>query len=251
MDECKKYLFEHRDELDTEKPPRPQVWKYIQRETQVVKPKPVMPLVAKWTAAAAVLVVATVLIIRFQRPEPVNPPAYTVVDAPKASQGPEPKSQADSSTGTASLPASEAPARELPGDQPATETVAATPRREKKEKAVPATKPASPLQAVEDNYATIINYQLEKLEKTPIYTESAGYFHVFKKQWLDLEKEEKKVKQDVKLYGLHDHVVNQLIQLYQQKLWLLKELQTEINRMNVRAQQYPDLRRSNPAYLKL
>ncbi|WP_315818718.1 hypothetical protein [Paraflavitalea speifideaquila] len=112
-------------------------------------------------------------------------------------------------------------------------------------------KPISPLKAIEDNYTTIINYQVKKLENTPIYTESPGYFHVFKKQWLDLEGEEKKVKQDVRLYGLNDNVVDKLIQLYQQKLWLLKELQSEINKMNTRAKHYPDIQRTNPAFLKL
>ncbi len=61
----------------------------------------------------------------------------------------------------------------------------------------------------------------------------------------------KKVKQDVRQYGMNDNIVNQLIQLYQQKLWLLKELQTEINKMNVRAQQHPDLRqRDQPRLFK-
>ncbi len=47
------------------------------------------------------------------------------------------------------------------------------------------------------------------------------------------------------------NIVDKLIQLYQQKLWLLKELQSEINKMNVRAKQHPDIQRTNPAYLKL
>lgn len=252
MDEFKKYLFEHRDELDMEKPPRPQVWKYIQRETQVVK-KPVVPLIAKWTVAATLLVATTVLIYWLQRPVKTAPSSPLVVDAAKADHHPEPNGQADSSTGTASTKEHKATVAALPGDKMMLErtTVPGTGETAKKEKDNRNTRPVSPLQAIEDNYATVINYQLQKLEKTPIYTEGPGYFHVFKKQWLDLERDEKKVQQDVRLYGLNDHVVNKLIQLYQQKLWLLKEVQSEINKMNVRAKQHPDIQRTNPAYLKL
>ena len=252
MDEFKKYLFDHRDELDTEKPPRPQVWKHIRRETQVVK-KPVIPLIAKWaTAAAAILVAVSVLIYQLQRPVKMDDTKLSVKDASKTNKGPEPNGQVDSSTGTVSTPVIEERTHELPGDKVIPETTIPDTRKiARKDKPVQAPKQVSPLQAVEDNYATIINYQLQKLGKTPIYTESPGYFHVFKKQWLDLERDEKKVKQDVRMYGMSDQVVNKLIQLYQQKLWLLEELQSEINKMNVQARQHPDMQRTNPAYLKL
>lgn len=252
MDEFKKYLFEHRDELDTEKPPRPQVWKHIRQQTQVVK-KPVIPLIAKWaTAAAAILVAASILIYQLQRPDSLEGPQLSVNNNPKTNKPPEPIGQVDSSTGTASMQVNKEPDTELPGDKTLAEnnTLPDT-HKIKSGKTTGITKQASPLQAIEDNYTTIINYQLKKLETTPIYTESAGYFHVFKKQWLDLEKDERKVKQDVRLYGLNDQIVGKLIQLYQQKLWLLKELQSEINKMNIRAQQHPDIKRINPAYLKL
>jgi hypothetical protein len=252
MDEFKKYLFEHRDELDTEKPPRPQVWKHIRQQTQEVK-KPAIPLIAKWaTAAAAILVAASVLIYQFQRPVKTDDPILSVNTDPKTNTTPEPNGQADSSTGTASMQENKEPDTELPGDKTLAENN--TPpdnRKTKKDKIAGTQKPASPTKTIEDDYVTIINYQLKKLETTPIYTESAGYFHVFKKQWLDLEKDERKVKQDVRLYGLNDQIVGKLIQLYQQKLWLLGELQAEISKMNVRAQQHPDIKRSKPAYLKL
>jgi hypothetical protein len=250
MDEFKKYLFDHRDELDTEKPPRPQVWKHIQRKTQVA-PKPVITLAAKWMAAAAILVAASILIYQLQRPEKVAPQLSTV-DTPKTVNNPELSGRVDSSTGTASGQGSKESATELPGDKTTKERTAVPDTRKPAKKDLAQTaKRVSPLKAIEDNYATIINYQLRKLEKTPIYTESPGYFHVFKKQWLDLERDERKVKQDVRLSGLNDNVVNQLIQLYQQKLWLLKELQSEITTMNSRAKQHPDIQRTNPAYLKL
>jgi hypothetical protein len=93
--------------------------------------------------------------------------------------------------------------------------------------------------------------QLKKLEATPIHVESPGYFHAFKKEWYDMEKDEKKIKDDIRLYGLNDRALEQFIQLYQQKLLMLKQLQEEINKMNNRAQQYPEMQRKSPSYLKM
>lgn len=250
MDEFKKYLFDHRDELDTEKPPQPRVWKHIRRETQVVK-KPVIPMMVKWMAAAAILVAAFILVYQLQRPATPDAHQLAVIDTQNPVTSPELSGQTDSSTGTASTTPIEEPVVESTENKKISEKTTATRRLAKKGKATPVAQPKSPLEAVEDNYATIINYQLQKLETTPIYTESPGYFHVFKKQWLDLERDEKKVKQDVSQYGMNNNIVDKLIQLYQQKLWLLKELQSEINKMNVRAKQHPDIQRTNPAYLKL
>jgi hypothetical protein len=250
MDEFKKYLFDHRDELDTEKPPQPQVWKHIQRETQVVK-KPVIPMMVKWMAAAAILVAVSILVYQLQRPAKPDAPQLANADTKKPVTSPESTGRTDSSTGIPSTTAIEEPIVAVPDNKKIAERTAATRRLAKKERSIPIAQPKSHLEAVEDNYASIINYQLQKLEKTPIYTESPGYFHVFKKQWLDLERDEKKVKQDVRQYGMNNNIVDKLIQLYQQKLWLLKELQSEINKMNVRAKQHPDIQRTNPAYLKL
>ncbi|WP_276479713.1 hypothetical protein [Paraflavitalea pollutisoli] len=253
MDEFRKYLYDHRDELDLEKPPRPQVWMHIKRETQE-PPRKVIPLVLKWTAAAAAVVLVSLFTYQWFTPAgPATPKPALAEATEQPATSPELTGQVDSSVGTASNQEIDVPVVESPGEtRSAPKPTERTNRKAAAPKEQPATsKATSPLKLIEDNYATIISYQLEKLEKTPIYIESAGYFHVFKKQWLDLERDEKKVKQDVRLYGLNDNLVNQLIQLYQQKLWLLKELQTEINKMNVRAKQYPDIQRPTPAYLKL
>jgi hypothetical protein len=248
MDEAKKYLFEHRDELDVERPPRPQVWKRIQQESGVVK-KPVIPMMVRWLAAACILAAAALLIFRLQGSKgTVRPELAEAQQNPPTN--PENTGQVDSSTGVSNLENRVDSSNGHPGLQFRKEHKAPKTRKEKPE-APDKPLPPSPLQLVEDNYATVINYQLQKVSKTPIYAEDAGYFHVFKKQWFDLQKDEKKVKQDVQMYGLNDNVVNQLIQLYQQKLWLLKELQSQITKMNIRAKQHPELQRKNPAYLKL
>jgi lipopolysaccharide export system protein LptC len=250
MDEVKKYLFENRDELDLEKAPRPQVWKHIQRETAIT-PKPAIPVMTRWiAAAAAVVVVAASLLFWLQRPTS-NEAQQVTAGKNNPAINPEKTGQVDS-VGTVSVQEnkednSEPPAFDIPKEHKAPAHLA----RKSERKPATVKKQLSPLEAVDDNYATMISNQLRKLETTPIYTEDAGYFHVFKKQWFDLQKDEQKLKQEVRLYGLTDNVVTQLIQLYQQKLWLLKELQSEITKMNIRAKQHPALERKNPAFLKL
>ncbi len=249
MDEVKKYLFENRDELDLEKAPRPQVWKHIQRETATT-PKTVVSMRTWWVAAAAIIAVAALLTFWLYRPAEKQSFVNNEKKGPVVS--PELSGQADT-VGTVSAPKSNADSnvKEFVNNTPKEQKD--IPRLAKKSGGKPALdkKPLSPLEAVEDNYAIMINRQLKKLETTPIYIEDAGYFHVFKKQWLDMQRDEVELKADIRHYGFTDNVIKQLIQMYQQKLKLLKDLQTEINKMNIRAKQYPALERPKPAYLKL
>lgn len=303
MDEFKKYLFEHRDELDVEKAPRPQVWNQIQQKTATPAETTKMEAhhvttakvitAGKWLAAAVIAAVAILLVYRTQQtgkdPNQVNTAqnGQSSTNSNQQQTGnthpdgrPELTSQADSLTGSAHIPTNEnRNGKEQPGTEDSSNKTFNTPVKDKNKRynknnsaqpyqfaqgkknagagiastrpAAKIKKPVSPLKAMEDNYAFIINYQVKKLESTPIYTEDANYFHVFKKQWYDLEKDEKKIRQDVHLYGLNDKVVDQLIQLYQQKLWLLQELQTEISKMNIRARQYPEIEKPSPTYFKL
>src|SRR6478609_8813089 len=57
MDELKKYIQNHAEELDLDEP-RPQVWQNIQRETQPVKKTTVVVMITRWAAAACILALA-------------------------------------------------------------------------------------------------------------------------------------------------------------------------------------------------
>jgi hypothetical protein len=107
------------------------------------------------------------------------------------------------------------------------------------------------VEMVDQNYTPIIASQLKRLEKTPIYAESPDYFNDLKSQWHNLEKDEKKVKEDIEVVGLSDHVMAQLIRIYQQKLVLLKQLQHEISKMNNQVKKYSSFKEKQPSYLKM
>ncbi len=246
MDELKKYLRDHRADLDVEAPPRTELWQSIQQQVDVRR-KPVMKPVYKWVAAAGLIVMAgaTMYLVWMNEPGSMAQVEPTVTEQPI----PEITGRTDSSEPAISP---------LPGEViavgPGEKTVKQTdPVRSKPRKLI---RPALPRQRtfvdeLQENYATIIRSQLKKLESTPIHVESANYFHAFKKQWIDMEKDEAKLKEDIVMYGMSDMTIGQFIQLYQQKLLLLKQLQDEINQMNNRAHRYPEIQRKSPSYLKM
>ena len=251
MDEFKKYLLENRDKLDVENAPSSQVWQHIQQKSSVPK-RPVISMTVKWVVAASIVLAAgTGAWFYLHNPSKQE----TVSVAPTQKRG-TPGKEKEQNTD---------PVKEQPL-QPKENNIAITnEKRNSKELASnvkPSPKPkkkslnAAPEEmtsftALEKNYSTIISTQLRKLESTPIYAEKPDYFHVFKKQWYDLEKDEQGMKQEITRAGFTDEMLEQLITLYQQKLILLKELQAEINKMNNTVKHYPSLNKSKPSYLKM
>lgn len=121
--------------------------------------------------------------------------------------------------------------------------------RSVKHKALPpATDPDySLVHNIESSFTQMINLQRNKLNSTPIYAESPAYFNDFKVQLKQMEKDEKQIKEDIAKNGINDELITQLINIYQQKLNMLKQLQIEMNKLNNRfkracsGRQYADL----------
>jgi hypothetical protein len=249
MDEFKTYLREHRHELDVESPPRSVVWQHIQQQVTVRQNRAITPLFRRVAAACLVLLAgatAYMLWVREPRQEDV-----VTKPVPPVVKGKNPELAGQTSTSAPAI-------SPLPGEVIA-DTVGTLAKKldnpvsakRRKTARLAISKKRSPVDALQENYAIIINMQLKKLETTPIHVESPGYFHAFKKEWYDMEKDEKKIKDDIRLYGLNGKALEQFIQLYQQKLLMLKQLQEEINKMNNRAQQYPEMQSKSPSYLKM
>ena len=247
MDQFKKYLRENREELDIETAPPAPVW----QQAKIVTSGSKFGVLKLLAAASVAAVITSALFMWLQKPsgDIGVEPQVALSDTNKNSH------TRDSITrGLASVSEAEKP---VTGEQViANKTEIKTESPKKPEivstKTSQKAKPkGSALRSLETNYATIISYQLKRIERTPIYAEGPDYFHVFKKQWYDLEKDEEKIRHDVQSYGLTDFVVDQFIQLYQNKIALLKQLQTEIDKMNLRARNYPELRNQTPTYLKM
>lgn len=90
---------------------------------------------------------------------------------------------------------------------------------------------------VDSQFSRIIKLQKNLISNTPVYTESPEYFKEFTTSYRQMEADEKQVKKDIVTNGFTDDLLEQLININQQKLNLLKLLQSEINKTNIRFKQ--------------
>jgi len=90
---------------------------------------------------------------------------------------------------------------------------------------------------LESSFTQVINLQKARISTYPMYAESADYFKDFNIQIKQMEKEEKDIKSSISKSGINNDLLDQLINLYQQKLTILKQLQLEMNKTNNRFKQ--------------
>ncbi|TDO29086.1 hypothetical protein [Sediminibacterium goheungense] len=225
MDELKKYLQQNREALDADEP-SPMVWERIQVQ-KPVKKKAVVITITRWAVAACVLVLAGIGTWSLWKDSNTNelqenPIAEVRTKEPKTKSVTEP---------IITNPESKTENTIVPNTTARTKKIMAVPK--------PVTERAdlAILRNVESSFKQVINLQRNKVSTIPMYAESAEYFADFKTQIRQLEKDEKTVKNEIVKKGLTDDLLNQLINLYQIKLSTLKQLQTEMNKINNRVKQ--------------
>lgn len=226
MDELKKYLQNHAEELNLDEP-RPQVWQNIQQQTQAEKKRPVIVMITRWAVAACILVLAGIgawYVINEKKAEPVQTaaikektiiPAVPVQKQPVVIENNDPVVIAKTTDHTTK-------------HKPATHNT---------KQPVYSQETMTNLQNLENSFTQVINLQRDRVSSMPMYAESPEYFNDFKVQIKQMEKDEKVIKSDIAKRGMNDQLLDQLINLYQQKLNTLKQLQTEMNKTNNRYKQ--------------
>lgn len=246
MDNVKKYLRERRDDLDVEPLPGDHVWQHIEKNTRTKK-APVVRLAVKWMAAAAVVLIFSTVAYIYIQQKPSSESTVAAIPGKPVKEAP-PVVAAVPSAQVEEQPATDKTEHKTQ-EQHAVKAITA--KKSRKPLPVVASTPKSPAEAMEENYAVIINYQLKRVNSMPIYAENAGYFHSFKKQWQQFQKDEQNIMQDIQTIGLNDNLVDHLITLYQQKLQLLKQLQAEISKMNNKARKAPLSEKREPSFMNL
>ncbi len=93
------------------------------------------------------------------------------------------------------------------------------------------------IKSIDSQYNQVIALQKKAINNTPVYAENVAYFKSFAKDFKQMENDEKQVKKDIAAIGFNNDLLNQLINVYQQKLDLLKMFQAEINKTNIRFKQ--------------
>jgi hypothetical protein len=232
MDELKKYLQNNRDQLGDDTP-SPKVWTGIHENLEPIA-TPVIPFRFHWAAAAIFLLMAGTVIWYF------NQPSAPTKDLVKESNKSIPTQQLSipnvvdtiERTITAALTKPATKAKNLQRGFPA-----ATPITTIHTVSELSNNDLAKMASLETSFTQVINLQRARISHTPLYAESPNYFKDFKLQMQQMEKDEKQIKVFISKNGMTDELLDQLINVYQQKLTMLKQLQNEMQKLNTRYKQ--------------
>jgi len=206
MDKLKTYFRENEASMQVEEPDENRLWERIEAGGAKKTAGRNRVLIIRYAAAACVILLAGAGWMFFMKGDnkPVQPPVIVKNNPPVANDTPR-------------VNPPPVAFKKMP-------TI--------KNSVLPDIRPEDEAEKIGQSYAHIINVQLTRLRATAIYTEGPGYFAGFKRQLNQMDKDEALLRSDIKRYGLNDELLEQLINVYQQKLNLLKTLQTAINKMN-------------------
>lgn len=225
MDKLKKYLQQHKAELDTDAPAG-DTWEYIASQTpgEAASRRPVRLIIRYMAAAGMVILISAGVWLLAGHNKHTRPAEVVKGGTPekKDSLLTPPGNSQHSSPGETAQNGS-------PVSTPALIRPASGKTRDREIEVS-----FGDMAMIDKSYARLIRYQLRKLHTTPVYAETPGYFAAFAAQLKQMDKDESAIKRDIGKYGLGDELLQQLINVYQQKLNILKNLQVEINKMNNR-----------------
>lgn len=245
MDEFKQYLHQHQAQLDTDEPSA-SVWENVQARVQLQTDQ----RMADSNAAAPNKAAAKASVIMMRRMVQWSVAACVIVLAGigvwalmnnQVAQTPQ-QEQVVINDSTPITPSQPVVVPLIESVKPSVQTAFVKTPNTKKSLRINNTKDQrqtalAALNQMENGFTQVINLQRGKISTTPMYAESASYFDEFKVQLAQLEEEEKQIKKDIQKKGLTDQQLDQLINLYQYKLTVLKQLQLEMNKTNNRFKQ--------------
>lgn len=236
MDKLKQYLQQHRAELDFDLPPV-DVWQNTQtgsRKTVVKR----FPLLLRCAAAMLVLTIGSVVWLmttKNSRQQVARLPIKETFSQNKTEsvlQKADNQKQSPQADPVASVKSRKTPLPERPRLNPSKPVL-------------------DEVTTLTRSYTNLIGYQIQRLRRTPVYVESPAYFTEFVGQLTQMDKDEQAITSDVKRYGINDQLLESLMDIYQQKLNLLKSLQKEIKQMNRTVEGKPATNKVLPYYLTL
>ena len=227
MDELKKYIQDHKEQLDLDEPGKA-VWERIAAGSSVapVRNTGTVLTITRWVAAACVLVLAgigTWYVLNHTGKTKNEETVHTL------------------SKPLTPMPVTKEPVKSDPGQENLVlhvENIKEKPSPVlQKHKPAPNETALRELRQIENSFTQVINLQKERISSIPMYAESPDYFKDFTIQIRQMEKDEKVIKSDIARRGMTDALLDQLINLYQQKLNVLKQMQIEMNKTNNRYKQ--------------
>ncbi|MEI6266233.1 MAG: hypothetical protein WCP74_14130 [Sphingobacteriia bacterium] len=240
MDEFKKYIQNNKEQLD-EDMPSPRVWNNIEQGITSVKSSVPVVTMIRWAAAACIITLAGIgswylltskkssIIEASTIAKTISKSSITLPDTVDTSAFKQPIKNNEPIIIASNTNKKQSSSIDK------INTVSVKPNSAVK----PVNDPAytALLNNVETSFTQVINLQKARISTYPMYAESADYFKDFNIQIKQMEKEEKNIKSTISRRGISNDLLDQLINLYQQKLTILKQLQLEMNKTNNRFKQ--------------
>ena len=215
------------EELDTDVP-KERVWQAINQDLQPIKRSATL-LYMKWVVAACVIGLAGFGLYKLQE---TNIKLQTA--KVEGTRNKEQVSKNQDSSNQELIAKVEAPSNknQVPSAKFQVSSKPKIPNNQP-----PITNAQLNLQQVENTFTQVINLQRAKVNTTPLNAENPSYFNDFTIEMKRMEMDEQGIKKDIFKSGLTDELLDQLINIYQQKLNMLKQLQNEIHKTNNRFKQ--------------
>jgi hypothetical protein len=241
MDKLKEYLGHHKADLDVDSPAS-DTWEYIgskipdeSHQTGLPGKSGFSTWVVRYAAAACVIALAGAGVWVVKKREAA--PGKEKIESRVREEGKTVREDGKTLREDGKTVLEE-------GKTPGNDMVRNTSKPKQARRKVRSQKPAElsdEIGIIDKSYSSLIDYQLRKLRATPLYAENGSYFSFYVEQFKQMDQDEQAVRNDIKTYGLTGEFLEQLINVYQQKLNVLKDLQTEVNKMNnkVREKQAP------------
>jgi hypothetical protein len=234
MDDFKKYMQHHANEMEYDEPGEA-VWKNIAAKTKKTKQVGKVQMLARFAAAACFIFIigSVVFLINRNKKEVAVTRISEQVKTAENLTGPIEKKLSPQPGQQNSL-AKQTFKKSSKTVSSADKGISIT--RQRPERAG-RQQDISALQNIENSFTRLVSMQLNKVRSLPLYAEGPEYYSEFKKQFRQLEEDENKLKKHISKEGLINENLDNLINTYQQKLNLLKLLQNEINKTNSRYKQ--------------
>ena len=237
MDEFKKHIQQRLDELDIDEP-NDKNWENIQQQL-FPKKKLVISMAVRWVAAACVILLVGIgffLMDNNSNPKQI----VTVPSIQKEVKGNNVQQISTTKNTKEDGSVNVRGVESISQKEPVTASTDirkefAVERKHTEPKRDYATEKA--LQGVESSFTQVINLERERINTTPLNAEDPSYYKDFNKRMKEMETDEAIIKQDIRKQGISDDLLDRLINVYQQKLNVLKQLQTEIQKTNTRYKQ--------------
>ena len=238
MDELKKHIQQKLDELDVDEP-NGKGWAQIDKQLFPSK-RIVISFPVRWAVAACIVLLAGIGVFLFNQKSTDSVSTLTTkeeikrVDDNLVQTNSSTKASIDSGNGRVGkdvvlstqkekiAPVASVAKRQLPNNNKSEEA---------------SLNEMKALENVENSFTQVINMEKARVNTTPLTGEDPSYFKDFGRQINQMEYDEVVIKKEIKKHGITDGLLDRLINIYQQKLNVLKQLQKEIQKTNNRFKQ--------------